>query len=163
MVLKFYRHLFLAADESLWMFCSELPEILSSVSRITLRKPLSSCKEKLHLFCVTFIKINDFPNQIVIQSHVPGFFTPRKRSLRQGNVFTSVCQSFCSQGGLCMMSLPGPMFILGGGFLFLIPYPSVRGVSVQGPLCRETSPELEMRAVRILLECFLVGVKCWFV
>ena len=37
--------------------------------------------------------------------------------LREGNVYTHVCQSFCSQGGLCMMSLPvwlpGPMSLPG--------------------------------------------------
>ena len=31
--------------------------------------------------------------------------TARKRSLGQGNIFTSVCQEFCSQGGGCL--LPG--------------------------------------------------------
>ena len=54
-------------------------------------------------------------------------FTAHKRSLGQGNVFTGMCQSFCSQGagGLCMMSLSvwltglgvsvsGPMFLLEG-------------------------------------------------
>ena len=54
-------------------------------------------------------------------------FNAHKRSLGQGNVFTGMCQSFCSQGagGLCMMSLSvwltglgvsvsGPMFLLEG-------------------------------------------------
>ena len=61
-------------------------------------------------------------------------FTARKLSLGQGNVFRSVCQSFCPQGGwgvLCMMSLtvwlPGPMFLLGG----LYPWSHVPG----GGLC----------------------------
>ena len=38
--------------------------------------------------------------------------------LGQGNVFRNVCQLFCPQGHLCIMSLsvllPGPMFLLGG-------------------------------------------------
>ena len=29
------------------------------------------------------------------------FITARKRSLGQGNVLSSVCQGFCSQGGMC--------------------------------------------------------------
>ena len=28
--------------------------------------------------------------------------TARKRSLGQGNIFSSVCQEFCSQGGVCL-------------------------------------------------------------
>ena len=32
--------------------------------------------------------------------------TGRKRSLGLGNIFRSVCQSFCPQGGGVMMSLP---------------------------------------------------------
>ena len=51
-------------------------------------------------------------------SKLPRLITVRKRSLGQGNVFKSMYQSFCSQGGLCMMSLPvwlpGSMFLLGG-------------------------------------------------
>ena len=40
-------------------------------------------------------------------------FTARKRSLEQGNIFTSVCQEFCSQG--CLLQgglLPGGMCLL---------------------------------------------------
>ena len=78
-------------------------------------------------------------------------FTAHKRSLGQGNVFTGMCQSFCSQGvgGLCMMSLSvwltglgvsvsGPMFLLEG---------SVQGVFVWGmspwqrPAWTETPPD----------------------
>ena len=61
----------------------------------------------------------------------------RKRSLRQGNVFTHVCDSVHKEGV------------------------SVQGVSVQGGslckggLCHETAEE---RAVRILLECILVRI-----
>ena len=29
-------------------------------------------------------------------------FTARKRSLGQGNIFSSVCQEFCPQGGVCL-------------------------------------------------------------
>ena len=61
--------------------------------------------------------------------------------------------------------LPVPMFLRGdlcpGGIS--VWGVSVRGglspgrVSVQGGLCREIPPESERRAVRILLECFLVS------
>ena len=44
-----------------------------------------------------------------------GNYRPQTK-LREGNVYTHVCQSFCSPGGLCMMSLPvwlpSPMFLL---------------------------------------------------
>ena len=35
-------------------------------------------------------------------------FTARKRSLGQGNIFSSVCQEFCSEGGLpqCILGYP---------------------------------------------------------
>ena len=54
-------------------------------------------------------------------------FTARKRSLGQGNVFTPVFQSFCSQGG--------------------------------GVMSLDSTPP-KKRAVRILLECFLVSRVC---
>ena len=34
-----------------------------------------------------------------MKSFVSVFFTARKRSLDQGNIFSRVCQEFCSQGG----------------------------------------------------------------
>ena len=36
----------------------------------------------------------------VINCSCPCFFTARKRSLGQGNIFRSVCQEFCPQGGM---------------------------------------------------------------
>ena len=64
-----------------------------------------------------------------------GVITANKRSLRQGNIFTDVCQSFCS-GGLCMMSLPvwlrGPMFLPGGSLSRLV---SVQVGLCSGSLC----------------------------
>ena len=43
---------------------------------------------------------HDFNNgpYITFAQFIP--FTARKRSLEQGNIFTSVCQEFCSQGGV---------------------------------------------------------------
>ena len=80
--------------------------------------------------------------------------TACKLSLGQGNVFTGVCQLFCSGGGeVCMMSLPvwltGPMFLRGSLSLVPCSFQGV-GVSVQGVSVREG------RAVRILLECIFV-------
>ena len=58
------------------------------------------------------------------------FITACKRSLREGNVFTPVCQSFCSQG---------------------------EGVSLTEPHNRTETPLYgKERVVRILLECILV-------
>ena len=102
-------------------------------------------------------------------------FTAHNPSLGQGSIFTGECQSFCSQGrgkGLCMMSLPvwlpGPMFLLeglclwshvpSGGSLSLVPC-SFWGVSVLRPPDRDPTYG-EERAVRILLECFLVTNVC---
>ena len=76
--------------------------------------------------------------------------------LLEGNVFTPVCQSFCSQGRegcLCMMSLPvwlpGPMFLLRGSSVprgLCLTASVSRGVFVKAGLClrisvREISPE----------------------
>ena len=41
---------------------------------------------------------------------------PTATKLRQGNIFTPVCQSFCSQGGACMagVCMAGGMCVVGG-------------------------------------------------
>ena len=87
--------------------------------------------------------------------------TARKRSLGQGNIFTSMCQEFCSQGrcaipaciagGIpaCLAAgLQGGCLLLGGGLLLGVPGGDPPG-------------RLLLRAVRILLECILVvcGLK----
>ena len=41
-------------------------------------------------------------NQQLTLSNRLVIFTARKRSLGQGNIFSSVCQEFCSQGGVCL-------------------------------------------------------------
>ena len=48
------------------------------------------------LFCLW---ITIWPFDWLYPNLMNGNFTARKRSLWQGNVFTPVCQSFCSQGG----------------------------------------------------------------
>ena len=84
--------------------------------------------------------------------HCEEIFTARKRSLGQGNIFTSVCQEFCSQGG----RVPGP-----GGYLVpggawsrgcLVP----GGAWSQEGVWRTPPGRLLLRALRILLECILV-------
>ena len=94
--------------------------------------------------------------------------TPCKRSLGQGNVFTGVCLS-TGEGPLYdVTSCLTPMFLLGGlcpwshvpsrGFLSRAGLCPARGVYVQSGLYKETPPlESEKRAVRILLECFLIS------
>ena len=76
-----------------------------------------------------------------------------KRSLGQGNVFTGVCLSV-HRGSLMSLPvwLPDPMFLKGG----LCPWSHV---PPGGSLPRGVFPpphKSENRAVRILLECFLV-------
>ena len=66
------------------------------------------------------------------------FYRPQTK-LQEGNVFTSVCQSYCTWGrGYCMMSLPfwlpGSMFLLRDGGLLLWSHVHSRGVSVSGPM-----------------------------
>ena len=68
-------------------------------------------------------------------------FTARKRSLGQGNVFTPVSQSFCSQGG---SAIPPDRHLLARHLPELTP---------PGSACWDT---VNKRAVRIPLECNLV-------
>ena len=92
--------------------------------------------------------------------------TPRKGSqkinhlpppkVREGNVFTPVCQSFCSRGALPVW-LPGTMFLWLEGISVL------RRVSVKGGIVKgtEDSPRhwhqvAQKLVVHIILECILV-------
>ena len=114
-------------------------------------------------------------------------FTSRKRSLGQGNIFTSVCQEFCSQGeggaipactagGIpaCLAAgLQGgaiPACIAGGipaclaaGF-WGVPTPggvcSWGGLLPRGVSGGGPLGQLLLWAVRILLECILVSLAC---
>ena len=106
-------------------------------------------------------------------SYLDPIYTARKRTLGQGNIFTSVCHSFCPQGG-CFPAWDVAEWCLASGSI---------GVYTPGqtpPLCRHppgqippfgqtpplhradtprlTSPQMATvsRAVRILLECILV-------
>ena len=56
--------------------------------------------------------------------------TARKRSLGQGNIFTSVCQEFCSRGGV---SGPGGAWSWGGAWFQGVPGPG--GVGRDGYCC----------------------------
>ena len=70
-------------------------------------------------------------------SKLPWLITVRKRSLGQGNVFKSMYQSFCSQGGSLYdvtSCLAAWFHVPSGGSLCLVPC-SFPGVSVQGALC----------------------------
>ena len=90
-----------------------------------------------------FVKCNK--NIILACKH--SFITVRKRSVEQGNIFTSVC--LCPQRGLHMMSLPvwlpGPVFLLRGlcpgGFLS-------NGSLSRGPLSRVISREISWNQKR---------------
>ena len=73
-----------------------------------------------------------YPRQPATLRHDAIFVTARKQSLGQGNVFTPVCQSFCSQGESAppVQTLPPPRWQV-------------------------------KRVVRILLECILVFVTSY--
>ena len=88
--------------------------------------------------------------------HCEEIFTARKRSLGQGNIFTSLCQEFCSQvgeEGAWSGGVPGPRGVPGPGGAWSREVPGPRRV------CGEPPPPPErllLRAIRILLECILV-------
>ena len=64
--------------------------------------------------------------------------TARKRSLGQGNIFTSVCQEFCSRGGCLLLGgcLVRGGLVLGGAVWFRGEVPAPRGCLVGGVLVR---------------------------
>ena len=75
--------------------------------------------------------------------------TARKRSLGQGNIFTSVCQEFSSQEGCLVWGgsmVPGGVYSRGSAW----------GGAWSGGLVETPPRRLLLRAVRILLECILV-------
>ena len=77
-------------------------------------------------------------------------FTTRKRSLGQGNVLTPVCQSLCSQGGVSQYAV---------GRSACIPACDWAGGCVSQHATGQsavTPTTVNKRAIRILLECFLV-------
>ena len=78
-------------------------------------------------------------------------FTARKRSLGQGNVFTPVCQSFCSQGGLHPAGSAS-------GVVGLHSESATRGWA-DPPSHQILWDMVNEWAVRILLECTLVEIR----
>ena len=84
--------------------------------------------------------------------------TARKRSLEQGNIFTPVCQSFCSQeGGSASVhaGIPPPLPRTRH------PTPPQKPGTPPGsrPPPPRTSRRLLLRTVHILLECILVSKR----
>ena len=111
------------------------------------------------------------------------FITTRKRSLGQGNIFTSVCQEFCSQGvpvpaGMGALSrggvsgpggVPGPRRVPCPGVCLVLVVPGPGGGCLIPEGCLvpgwgvENSPcgMATAAAVRILLECILaLNLRC---
>ena len=66
------------------------------------------------------------PLKIILLDEI--IFSARKRSVGQGNIFTSVCQEFCSQGGL----VPGGHLVLGEGGCLVLEGCLVWGVAWSG-------------------------------
>ena len=80
-----------------------------------------------------------FPNHLIV------IFTARKRSLGQGNIFTSVCQEFCSRGGAWSGgTVPGP-----GGDAWRPPLPGT-ATAASGTYPTGTHSCLNMKAVTFL-------------
>ena len=67
--------------------------------------------------------MSSYPEEFADTLLKVNFFTASKRSLGQGNIFTSVCQEFCSVGG----GVPGPWggLLPVGGYLVETPPPTV--------------------------------------
>ena len=119
----------------------------------------------------------EVPSSILIGGNI---FTARKQSLEQGNIFSSVCQEFCSRGGEYLGTYPPGQvhptspgrYTPWAGTPPLGRYTprQVHRPSRYTPLQVAPPPEQCMlgdtgnkRAVRILLECILVYhsfVKC---
>ena len=135
-----------------------LPPVYRTSLYRDLPQQVQTCSLEDIIICYSSITASKRAVRILLERFL---VTARKRSCGKVMFFTPVSQSFCSQGGggLCMMSLPvwllGSMFILGGG------------VSVSGPMfLGRGSPNRpsghrpplygKERAVRILLQCFLV-------
>ena len=88
-----------------------------------------------------------------------------QRSCGQGNIFTPVCHSFCSQGGLpqCMLGYPPP------GADTPLSRPPTEQTPPQEQTPRSRHPPrsrlqhtVSERPVRILLECILVFISLHF-
>ena len=98
-------------------------------------------------------------------------FTARKRSLGRGNIFIGVCQEFCSQGGCMVLGVvsqhalrqtpPGTTQPLGSdtppGPDTPRDYTHPPGLSTPPPAQSMLQDTVNVRAVRILLECNLVS------
>ena len=83
-------------------------------------------------------------------------FLPPSTKLRQGNVFTSVCQEFCPQGGEACVA--GGACMAGQGLAWQgVGHGRVACMAGGGGGCGRRNGLLQ-RAVRILLECMLVFV-----
>ena len=86
------------------------------------------------------------------------FYRPQTK-LRKGNVFTSVCQEFCQQGGGGQCPDPGP----GGGSAWG-GCPGPGGAQAQGGVQAQVSRPSRwalLWMVRILLECILVPFELY--
>ena len=81
-------------------------------------------------------------------------FLPPATKLRQGNIFTGICQTFCSQGGVSVQEGLCPGRSLSGGSLSR---GSLSGGFLSGRPPTETPLYGNERMVRILLECILVN------
>ena len=87
-----------------------------------------------------------------------GYYRPQ-RSCGQGNIFTPVCHSFCSQGGClpqCMLGYPPPGPGTPHGPAPLEQTPPRDQTPPTGNRLQHTVNE---RPVRILLECILVTIS----
>ena len=103
-------------------------ETLFSASHIYMNTK-KSCENSIYIYICNLNILNSL--HIFANVHL----TARKRSLGQGNIFRSMCPSFCPEGvgGMCS-----------------------RGVCVAGGVFMQERQPLK-RAVRILLECILVS------
>ena len=94
------------------------------------------------------------PTIIIINNIIIIVITAIKRSLGQGNVFRSICQSFCQQGGLSL----GICLQLGSTSREVCLQAVLRPGGSASRWVGQTPPQSKRQAVHIILECFLVTV-----
>ena len=134
------------------ILCIHIEKRLQNVQLSKIKSKIISQHSNIQL-CNTInlrCKSSSIISSIGLAIHHSYIVTTRKRSLGQGNIFRSVCQEFCSQGGFCLSTCwdtpPGTRHPPGPGT-----------PQKQTPLAQSMLGDtVNKQVVCILLECNLV-------
>ena len=74
-----------------------ITNVRSSLPSVSLAGSLTDVPERKHNLTCRFFTLSNWSYLLALKCHIK-FITARKRCLGQGNIFSSVCQEFCSQG-----------------------------------------------------------------